>query len=74
MPSDNDHLSYPHLLEAQSAQKFDQAKSSLKDVADLLYMHYDGLITAGFKKSQAYEMTLQMHMVLMENTFGRMGE
>lgn len=67
-------MSYPHLLEAQSAQKFDQVKSSLKDVADILHMHFASLTDAGFKKSQAYEMTLQMHAVLMENTFGRMGE
>jgi hypothetical protein len=73
MPSDN-HMSYRDILDTQQVQKMDQAKSSLKDVATLLYLHFTELVAAGFKKSQAYEMTLQMHAVLMENTFGRMGE
>lgn len=74
MPSDKDHMDYATLLDAQQRQKMDQAMSGLKDVADLLHMHYQSLTTAGFSKSKAYDMTLQMHAVLMENTFGRMGE
>lgn len=74
MPSDNDHMDYATLLDAQQVQKLEQLHSGIRDIANLLFIHYEGLITAGFKKSQAYDMTLQLHAVLMENTFSKIGE
>lgn len=72
MPSDNDHMDYVRLLDTKQVHEMDQVQSGIEAAAKMLYLHYEELKKAGFKKSQAYEMTLQFHVCWIESIFSRM--
>lgn len=72
MPSDNGHMDYVRLLEAKDVHNMEQVQGGIKDAATMLFIHYEELKKAGFKKSQAYEMTLQFHVCWIESIFSRM--
>lgn len=74
MPSDRDHMDYVRLLDMQEVHQMEQVQSGMQDAAKMLHLHYEELVKAGFKKSQAYEMTLTFHMGWVESIFARIGD
>jgi len=74
MPSDNDHMDYVRLLEAKDVHKMEQVQSGMQDAAKMLHLHYEELVKAGFKKREAYEMTLQFHAGWVDSIFARILE
>jgi len=67
-------MDYVRLLDMREVRQMDQVQSGMQDAAKMLYLHYEELKKAGFKKSQAYEMTLQFHAGWMDSIFSRIGE
>lgn len=67
-------MDYATLLDAREAHQMDQVQSGIESAAKMLHLHYQELVKAGFKKSQAYEMTLQFHAGWMDSIFSRIGE
>lgn len=74
MPSDNDHMDYVRLLDTKQVHEMDQVQSGMESAAKMLRLHYAELVKAGFKKSQAYDMTLQFHAAWVDSIFSRIGD
>lgn len=74
MPNDKDHMDFVRLLDMQEVRQMDQVQSGVQDAAKLLRLHYEELVKAGFKKSQAYDMTFQFHAAWVESIFDRIGD
>ena len=73
MPSDNP-MDYVRLLDTKQVHEMDQVQSGMESAAKMLRLHYAELVKAGFKKSQAYEMTLQFHAAWVDSIFSRIGD
>lgn len=71
---DKDHMDYVRLLDTQEVHQMDQVQSGMESAAKMLRLHYEELKKARFKKSQAYEMTLQFHAAWVASIFSRIGE
>lgn len=74
MPSDKDHMDYVRLLDTKQVHEMDQVQSGIEAAAKMLRLHYAELVKAGFKKSQAYDMTLQFHAAWVDSIFSRIGD
>jgi len=71
---DKDHMDYVRLLDTQEVHQMDQVQSGMESAAKMLRLHYAELVKAGFKKSQAYDMTLQFHAAWVDSIFSRIGD
>ena len=74
MPSDKDHMDYVRLLDTKQVHEMDQVQSGMESAAKMLRLHYEELKKARFKKSQAYDMTLQFHAAWVYSIFSRIGD
>lgn len=67
-------MDYVRLLDTQEVHQMDQVQSGMESAAKMLRLHYAELKKAGFKKSQAYDMTLQFHAAWVDSIFSRIGD
>ena len=67
-------MDYVRLLDTQEVHQMDQVQSGMESAAKMLRLHYAELVKAGFKKSQAYDMTLQFHAAWVDSIFSRIGD
>lgn len=70
----DNHMDYVRLLDTQEVHQMDQVQSGMESAAKMLRLHYAELVKAGFKKSQAYDMTLQFHAAWVDSIFSRIGD